>query len=162
MQKTITEDRRFMRLALAQARLAGRAQEVPVGAVVVKDGKVIARGRNRIKRAKDPAGHAEMHALRAAAARLKNERLGGTILYTTIEPCPMCAGAAVLARVDRVVFGAADAKAGAGGSVMDVLRHPVLNHRAAVTPGVLAGEARRLMQTFFRARRRRVHRSTHP
>src|SRR5664279_5651406 len=106
----------FMRRALALAREASRADEVPVGAVVVHDGEVIAEGRNRIRELKDPTAHAEMLALREASRRLHRERLGGTILFTTLEPCPMCAGAAVLARVDAVVYGAADPKAGAGGS----------------------------------------------
>lgn len=143
-----------MRLALAEARAAAKADEVPVGAVVVREGKVIARGRNRIRELTDPTAHAEVLALRAAARRLRHERLGCTILYTTLEPCPMCAGAAVLARVDAVVYGTADPKAGAGGSLMNVLEHAGLNHRCAVTGGVLAAESRRLLQRFFKKKRR--------
>ena len=135
--------RRFMRMALAQARAAEKADEVPVGAVVVENGAVLAEGRNRIRELRDPTGHAEILALRAASARLRRERLGGTILYTTLEPCPMCAGAAVLARVDAVVYGAADPKAGAGGTLLDLLRHPALNHRCRVVGGVLAAESDR-------------------
>src|SRR5687768_3504429 len=110
---SLKDDIKFMRLALKEAQAAAKADEVPVGAVVVKDGKVIARGRNRIRRLKDPTAHAELLAMRAAARRLRHERLGGTILYSTLEPCPMCAGAAVLARVDAVVYGIADLRAGA-------------------------------------------------
>lgn len=151
-----TIHRRFMRLALAEARRAAAAEEVPVGALVVREGKIIARGRNRIRGEHDPSAHAEMIALRAAARRLRNERLPGTILYTTLEPCPMCAGAAVLARVDEVVFGAPDPKAGAGGSLLNVLDHPGLNHRVSVTGGVLAASSVRLLRRFFKERRRRA------
>jgi tRNA(adenine34) deaminase len=143
-----------MRAALAEARAAAKADEVPVGAVVVLDGKVIASGRNRIRELSDPTAHAEVLALREASRQLRHERLGGTILYTTLEPCPMCAGAAVLARVDAVVFGAADPKAGAGGSLLNVLDHPVLNHRCAVTGGVRAEESRLMLQRFFKKKRR--------
>jgi tRNA(adenine34) deaminase len=142
-----------MRLALAQARAAARADEVPVGAVVVHDGKVIAEGRNRIRELKDPTAHAEMLALRKASRRLRRERLGGTILFTTLEPCPMCAGAAVLARVDAVVYGAKDPKAGAGGSLLDVLRFPGLNHRCRVDGGVTAGASSLLLRRFFQKKR---------
>lgn len=146
-------DQKFMRAALAEARQAARAEEVPVGAVVVREGKIIARGRNRIRELKDPSAHAEVLALRAAGRALKHERLLDTTLYTTLEPCAMCAGAIVLGRVPRVVYAAVDPKAGAGGSVMDVLRHRALNHRADVAGGVLAATSRRLLQRFFKARR---------
>lgn len=142
-----------MRLALEQARLARDSEEVPVGAVLVKDGRVLAQDRNRIRAKHDPTAHAEVLALQAAARRLKNERLIGTILYSTIEPCPMCAGAIVLARVPLVVYGAADVKAGAGGSLLNVLQNPGLNHRARVTGGVLERECRVILQKFFRAKR---------
>lgn len=147
-----------MRLALQQARQAARLDEVPVGAVLVQDGRVLAADHNRIRIQHDPTAHAEVLVLKKAARQLKNERLEGTILYTTLEPCPMCAGAVVLARVRRVVFATADPKAGAGGSVINVLRHPDLNHRVEVCEGVLQDEARRLLQRFFkkmRARRKR-------
>jgi tRNA(adenine34) deaminase len=142
-----------MRLALRKAQEAGGADEVPVGAVLTLNGKVLAADRNRIRELRDPTAHAEILVLRAAARRLKNERLCDTILYTTIEPCPMCAGAIVLARVARVVYGAADPKAGAGGTLLDLLRHPGLNHRADVSGGVLKREAARLLQNFFRRKR---------
>jgi tRNA(adenine34) deaminase len=147
-------DLRFMRMALAEAHRAAKADEVPVGSVIVLEGKVIARGRNRIRELKDPTAHAEVLAIRAAAQRLSQERLIDTTLYTTMEPCVLCAGAIVLARVKRVVFGAWDIKAGAAGSVFDLLRHPVLNHRAEVGGGVLGIDSRRLLQDFFRAKRR--------
>lgn len=143
-----------MEMALTEARRAARADEVPVGAIIVLEGKVIARGRNRIRELKDPTAHAEVLAIRAAALRLNQERLLETTLYTTMEPCALCAGAIVLARVKRVVFGAWDVKAGAAGSVFDLLRHPVLNHRAEVGGGVLENDSRRLLQGFFRAKRR--------
>lgn len=149
------DDARFMRAALTEARRAAKAEEVPVGAVVVQGGKVIARGRNRIREHRDPSAHAEILALRAAGKKLKAERLTEAELYTTLEPCAMCAGALVLARVRRVVYGAHDPKAGAGGSVMDLLRHPKLNHRAAVAAGVMARTSRRLLQNFFKARRKK-------
>lgn len=142
-----------MRAALLEARRAYKAEEVPVGAVVVRDGKILARGRNRIRGRRDPTAHAEILALRAAGEKLKRERLTEAVLYTTLEPCAMCAGALVLARVKRVVFGAHDPKAGAGGSVMDLLRHPKLNHRMEVSGGILAGTSRRLLRQFFKARR---------
>ena len=142
-----------MRAALLEARRAYKAEEVPVGAVVVRDGKILARGRNRIRGRRDPTAHAEILALRAAGEKLKRERLTEAVLYTTLEPCAMCAGALVLARVKRVVFGAHDPKAGAGGSVMDLLRHPKLNHRMDVSGGLLAGTSRRLLRQFFKARR---------
>jgi tRNA(adenine34) deaminase len=142
-----------MRAALLEARRAYKAEEVPVGAVVVQDGKILARGRNRIRGRRDPTAHAEILALRAAGEKLKRERLTEAVLYTTLEPCAMCAGALVLARVKRVVYAARDPKAGAGGSVMDLLRHPKLNHRMDVSAGMLAGTSRRLLRQFFKARR---------
>ncbi|HMU76094.1 MAG TPA: tRNA adenosine(34) deaminase TadA [Elusimicrobiota bacterium] len=151
---SISADLRFMGMALEEARRAAKADEVPVGAVIVFENKVIARGRNRIRELKDPTAHAEVLAIRAAGRRLKQERLINTTLYTTMEPCALCAGAIVLARVKRVVFGAWDVKAGAAGSVVDLLRHPVLNHRAEVGGGVLGIDSRRLLQDFFRAKRR--------
>jgi tRNA(adenine34) deaminase len=122
-------------------------------AMKVQDGKILARGRNRIRGRRDPTAHAEILALRAAGEKLKRERLTETVLYTTLEPCAMCAGALVLARVKRVVYAARDPKAGAGGSVMDLLRHPKLNHRMEVSGGILAGTSRRLLRKFFKARR---------
>ncbi len=142
-----------MRLALEEARAAERAGEVPVGAVVVLDGTVIARGANRTIADCDPTAHAEIIALRSAARALGNYRLIGATLYVTIEPCAMCAGAIVQGRLERVVYGAEDPKGGAARSCFEVLDHPQLNHRVAVTPGVCAEESATLLQAFFATRR---------
>lgn len=139
--------------ALELAREAAAAGEVPVGAVVVKDGAVIGEGWNRPITACDPTAHAEMVALRAAAGRIGNYRLVDTTLYVTLEPCPMCAGAMVHARIGRLVYGAPDPRTGAAGSVLDLLDHPQLNHRVAVTAGVLAEPCAELLKAFFQARR---------
>ena len=146
-------DERFMRSALTEARKGAREGEVPVGAVVVRAGQILARAHNRPIGSSDPAAHAEVMALRRAARKLGNYRLGGCSLYVTIEPCPMCAGAAVHARLQRVIFGAPDPKAGAAGSVLDVLRHPKLNHRVEVSGGVLERECGEVLRDFFRQRR---------
>jgi tRNA(adenine34) deaminase len=146
-------DERFMRRALELAREAEVAGEVPVGALIVRDDEILAEGFNRPISTRDPTAHAEMVALRAAAARLDNYRLLGTTLYVTLEPCAMCAGAMVHARVQRLVFGAADPRAGAAGSLFDVARHPALNHRLEVVPGVLAEACGTLLRSFFVARR---------
>lgn len=144
---------RWMRLALAEARQAFEAGDVPVGAVVVYGGSVIGRGRNQIEQTHDPTAHAEMSAIREASAAVGYERLTGATLYVTLEPCAMCAGAIVLARIDRVVFGAADPKAGACGSVMDVVRDRRLNHQADVISGVLAAECAAPLRAFFKTLR---------
>jgi tRNA(adenine34) deaminase len=146
-------DERLVQLALAQARLAAEAGEVPVGAVVVHNGEVIADGQNCVLRTHDPTAHAEIVAMRAAAQHLKNYRLTGCELYTTLEPCAMCAGAIIHARISRLVYGAADPKAGAAGSVLAVVNHPQLNHQLQVTEGVRAEECGELLRTFFRERR---------
>ena len=146
-------DSRFMIAALAQARLAGAAGEVPVGAVVVKNGQIIATGCNAPVAQHDPTAHAEINALREAARVLGNYRLDGCELFVTLEPCAMCAGAMLHARLQRVVFGAADPKTGAAGSVLDVLGHHQLNHQTAVQGGVLAAQCSELLQGFFRTRR---------
>lgn len=143
----------FMSSALAEGRLAGEAGEVPIGAVVVRDGTIVARGQNRVLRDLDPTAHAEMVALRAAAAAVGNYRLNGCTLYVTLEPCAMCAGAMIHARIDRLVFAAADPKAGAAGSVLEVLNHPQLNHKMVVELGVLAEKSAELLRSFFRERR---------
>ena len=143
-----------MRVALEAAREAALAGEVPVGAVVVRDGESVAVAANRTLRDQDATAHAETLALRDACAALASWRLTGCTLYVTLEPCAMCAGALVLSRVDRVVFGAWDPKAGAVESVMQVLSHPALNHRVAVTSGVLAEESAALLKRFFAERRR--------
>ncbi len=145
----------FMRLALREADRARREREVPVGAIVVRDGRVIARAHNRPLHLKDPTAHAEVLALRRAARKVGNYRLSGCTLYVTIEPCAMCAGAMVQARLKRVVFGASDPKAGAGGSVLSVLNHPRLNHRVEVTEGVLGEDCAAILKGFFREKRKK-------
>ena len=143
----------YLRQALELAREAAAAGEVPVGAVVVHDGVVVGTGANRTLRDNDATGHAEMLAIRSASAALGRWRLNGCTLYVTLEPCAMCAGAIVLARVDRVVFGAWDPKAGMVGSVGDLLRHPRLNHRPEVSGGMLEEECGAILREFFEARR---------
>lgn len=144
-----------MRRALEQARSAAHAGEVPVGAVLVRDGEMIGAGSNQSISACDPTAHAEIVALRAAAARVGNYRLVDSTLYVTLEPCPMCAGAMIHARVARVVFGAADPRAGAAGTACNLLQTSFLNHRADVAGGLLAAECGALLREFFRARRSR-------
>lgn len=142
-----------MREALAAARDAARHGDVPIGALVVFDGDVIATSANRTVRDQDPTAHAEVLALREAARVLGSWRLTGCTLYVTLEPCPMCAGAVVLSRIDRLVFGAWDEKAGMVGSVGDIVRHPRLNHRAEVVAGVMAKECGEVLREFFGAMR---------
>jgi tRNA(adenine34) deaminase len=146
-------DEHWMRLALAQARAAEQAGEVPVGAVMMRDQHLLAAGGNRPVAAHDPTAHAEIVVLRAAAAAVGDYRLEGTTLYVTLEPCVMCAQALVHARVQRVVFGAFDPRVGAAGSMIDVFRLPGQNHRVDVFGGVLAEECRALLDQFFAARR---------
>jgi tRNA(adenine34) deaminase len=146
-------DLRFMQVALALARRAQCEGEVPVGALVTLDDEVLGEGWNRPVSSDDPTAHAEIVAIRAAATRLRNYRMPGTTLYVTLEPCAMCAGAIVQARIARVVFGARDPRTGAAGSVLNVLEHPILNHRAVVTAGVEAEACGMLLVDFFRARR---------
>jgi tRNA(Arg) A34 adenosine deaminase TadA len=148
------EDERFMRAALREADRGAREQEVPVGAVVVAGDRIIAHAHNRPIRTHDPTAHAEILALRRAARRLGNYRLNGCSLYVTIEPCAMCAGAIVHARIKRVVYGTSDLKAGANGSALKVLNHPKLNHQVEVLSGVLREECATILRDFFRARRR--------
>jgi tRNA(adenine34) deaminase len=148
-----SEDLRWMAAALDEARAAAAVGEVPVGAVIVHDGALVARAGNRTVTAADPTAHAEVLALRAASAARGQWRLDGCTLYVTLEPCAMCAGALVLARVDRVVFGAWDDKAGMAGSVGDVLRHPRLNHRPEVSGGVAEAECGAVLRAFFEGRR---------
>lgn len=147
------DDQEAMQAALAQARLAGEGGEVPIGAVVVREGAIVASGQNRVLRDLDPTAHAEIVALRAAGAAIGNYRLNGCTLYVTLEPCSMCAGAMIHARLDRLVFATADPKAGAAGSVLSVLNHPQLNHQMQVEQGILADEAAGLLRSFFRERR---------
>jgi tRNA(adenine34) deaminase len=143
------DDAAWMREALVEAERALAHGDVPVGAVAVRDGTVIGRGHNRKEVNGDPTAHAEMLALQGAARTLGGWRLAGVTLYCTLEPCPMCAGAMVSARLPRLVYGADDAKAGAAGSVVELLRDPRLNHQVAVTRGVLADEAQALLEHFF-------------
>jgi tRNA(adenine34) deaminase len=144
---------RFMQLALDQARLAWAAGEVPVGAVLVRDGEVIATGFNQPIGRHDPTAHAEIMALRSAAEKIGNYRLPGCELYVTLEPCAMCSGAMMHARLARVVYAATDPKTGACGSVLDLFQHPQLNHHTEVVGGVLADEAGTMLKDFFAERR---------
>ena len=143
----------FMQAALAQPRQAAEAGEVPIGAIAVHNGAIVGCGQNRVLRDNDPTAHAEIVALREAAAFFGNYRLNGCTLYVTLEPCAMCAGAMIHARVDRLVYAAADPKAGAAGSVLSVLNHPKLNHQMQVEQGILAEESSELLRNFFRERR---------
>ena len=147
------EDAAWMERALEQARRALQSGEVPVGALIVKDGEVLGAGHNRNLLDRDPTAHAEIVALRQAAAHLGNHRLTGCTMYATIEPCAMCAGALIHARIGRLVFGASDPKAGAAGSMLQVLNHPGLNHQMEVTAGVLADKCSEILQDFFRRKR---------
>jgi tRNA(adenine34) deaminase len=146
-------DETFMHAALDEARLASAAGEVPIGAVIVAGGQVIARGQNRVLRDIDPTAHAEMVAMRAAALAVGNYRLLDCELYVTLEPCAMCAGAILHARIERLLYSARDPKAGACGSVLSVMNHPALNHRVEVVEGVLAEECGAMLSDFFRRRR---------
>jgi len=150
------DDSRFMGLALDLARQAGAADEVPVGAVIVMDDEVVGHGFNQPLGRRDPTAHAEIIALRDAAARLGNYRLPGCTLYVTLEPCAMCVGAILHARIERVVFGARDPKTGAAGSVIDLFAESRLNHHATVVGGVLAEQCGSLLSSFFAARRGRT------
>jgi len=147
-------DEIFMSEALKEARAAFDADEVPVGAVIVHENRVIGRAHNQIKLLKDPTAHAEMIALTQAASYLANERLLNTTMYVTIEPCAMCAGALVLGRVKRLVYGARDPKAGAAGSVFNIANNKRLNHRIQVTGGVLEKECAGLLKEFFKKKRK--------
>ena len=153
METAEAEDARRMGLALEEARRAEAAGEVPVGAVVVLDGRVIGRGHNRVIAASDPTAHAEIVALRDAAQAVRNYRLAGADLYTTMEPCPMCCGAALNARLARVVYGAADPKAGAARTLYRLLEDPRLNHQVAVVAGVRSAECGALLSEFFQKKR---------
>ena len=146
-------DHQFMQQALDQAKLAAMAGEVPVGAVLVRDGKIISRGFNQPISNSDPSAHAEMMALRAAAHIESNYRLPGTTLYVTLEPCIMCAGAMLHARVERVVFGATDPKTGAAGSVLNVFSEKQINHQTQVEGGIMSDECGQILRDFFKGRR---------
>jgi tRNA(adenine34) deaminase len=146
-------DETWMAEALLEARKAGGEGEVPIGAVVVLEGRVVGRGRNARERLRDPTAHAEILALQEAARSLERWRLSGATVYATLEPCPMCAGALVNARIDRLVYAVPDPKAGAAGTLFDIPRDRRLNHRVEVTTGVLADECRELLKDFFRSKR---------
>jgi tRNA(adenine34) deaminase len=146
-------DAEALMLAMEEARAAAAAGEVPVGAVVIENGLVVGRGQNRVLRDVDPTAHAEIVALREAARTLGNYRLSGCELFATLEPCAMCAGAIIHARISRLIYAADDPKAGAVTSVMEVVNHPRLNHQMVVTRGELAEESGELLRTFFRQRR---------
>ena len=152
-EDALAQDEKYMRLALAEADAAAGEGEVPIGAVVVCDGEVVARAHNRREADADPSAHAEFTAMVAAARALGRWRLTGCTVYVTLEPCLMCAGLMVNARVDRCVYGAPDPKGGALGTLFDVSTDPRLNHAFEVTPGVLADEAAERLRSFFRARR---------
>jgi len=147
-------DETFMAEALAQARLAAAEGEVPIGAVVVADGRVVGRGRNAREWLNDPTAHAEILALQEASRELGRWRLSGATMYATLEPCPMCAGALINARIDRLVYGVADPKAGAVDTLFDVVRDSRLNHRVQVASGILAAECGEILRQFFRERRK--------
>ncbi|MEC7949295.1 MAG: tRNA adenosine(34) deaminase TadA [Myxococcota bacterium] len=149
----LKDDFFFMEEALLEAAVAAAQGEVPVGAVVVRGNEIIARGHNRRSLDPDPTAHAELLAMRAAAAELGDWRLEGCRVYVTLEPCPMCAGAMVLARIERCIYGCADPKGGFLGTLGDLSQHPGLNHRFAVTPGVLADRSAAVLRDFFRSRR---------
>ncbi|WP_177505486.1 tRNA adenosine(34) deaminase TadA [Anaerosinus sp.] len=146
-------DEGYMKLALAEAQKAFALGEVPIGAIIVMDGEVIAVGHNMRETWNDATAHAEVVAIKAACEKLNRWRLSGATLYVTIEPCPMCAGALVMSRVDRVVYGSTDAKAGAVESIFNIVNHQALNHRLEITSGVLEDECRNLMKKFFKERR---------
>jgi len=150
----------FMQAAIAEAQASEANGEVPVGAVIVHEGVIIGRGQNRVLRDSDPTAHAEIVALRKAGLALKNYRLEDCTLYVTLEPCAMCAGAILHARITRLVYAAPDPKAGACGSVLSVMNHPQLNHKVEVTSGLLAEECSTLLQNFFRARRNPASKQT--
>jgi tRNA(adenine34) deaminase len=153
MNHFFPRDEYFMRLALREAERAEEHEDVPVGAVIVCDGEVIGLGHNERELRKDPTAHAEIIALREASAKLQSWRILDSVIYVTLEPCAMCAGAIVLSRIPRVVFGASDPKAGAAGSVMNLLDVPALNHRPVVAGGLLGDDSAALLRAFFASRR---------
>lgn len=146
-------DEQYMKMAIDEARIAYNEDEVPIGAVIIKDGVVISKAHNLREGLKDPTAHAEILAIKGAAKALGGWRLEGCDLYVTIEPCPMCAGAIVLARIRRLIYGAPDPKAGACGSVMDVIANPKLNHKVEVVQGVMIQECSRIIKDYFRSKR---------
>ena len=158
----IHDDEEGMRAALREARASAEAEEVPVGCVIVHDGAIIGRGHNQVEGLHDATAHAEILAIGAASNALQSWRLSECTLYVTLEPCAMCAGAMVLARVGRLVYGAVDPKAGACGSVLDVIHEPRLNHRVEVTAGVIADECASVLKSFFARKRREAAERAEP
>jgi tRNA(adenine34) deaminase len=158
----IRDDEQGMRAALREAHASETKDEVPVGCVIVHDGVVVGRGHNQVETLKDATAHAEIIAIGAASSTLDSWRLHECTMYVTLEPCAMCAGAIVLARVGRLVYGASDPKAGACGSVLDVIHEPRLNHRVEVTSGVLAEECGELLRAFFKRKRRVIEEQVEP
>jgi len=153
MTEFVNTDEHYMRLAIDQAKIAEENGDVPIGAVIIYQNQIIGKAYNQREQLKDPTAHAEIIALTQAAAYMQTWRLTGCTMYVTLEPCPMCAGALVLARMDRLVFGCDDPKAGACGSLYDIVRDGRLNHRLEVTTGVLADECSQLLQDFFQKKR---------
>jgi tRNA(adenine34) deaminase len=143
----------FMQQAILEAKKAYNIKEIPIGAIIVLDDKIIARAYNQVKKLKDPTAHAEILAIKQASTYLKNERLINTTMYVTIEPCNMCAGALVLARVKNLVYGATEPKTGACESIINITQHPLLNHQLNVKKGILKEECKELIQSFFREKR---------
>jgi len=158
----VRSDEEGMEAALREARAAEAADEVPVGCVIVYEGTIIGRGHNQVERLQDATAHAEIVAIGAASNTLQSWRLGECTLYVTLEPCAMCAGAMVLARVARLVYGAADPKAGACGSVLDVIHERRLNHRVEVTPGIMADACGEVLRAFFARKRRQLAENAEP
>jgi tRNA(adenine34) deaminase len=154
LEESVRSDERFMRMALREAEAAAIEGEVPVGAIIVKERRILGRAHNQRETLSDPTAHAEMIAITQAAQALEAWRLEGATIYVTLEPCPMCAGALVQARVKRLVYGAVDPKAGACGTLYNIVCDERLNHRLEVTAGVLADEARELLQAFFQKKRK--------
>ena len=160
---SVTSDEHYVSLAVAEARAAEAAGEVPVGAIIIApDGEIIGRGNNQVLRTSDPTAHAEIVALREAGRTLGNYRLPGCTLFCTLEPCAMCAGAMLHARISRLVYAARDPKAGADGSVLSVLNHHALNHKVEVMQGVLAEQCSAMLSNFFRQRRRTANANLSP
>ena len=153
MMNITKEDEHFMRLAITQAEIAQENGDVPIGAVVVREDQIIGKAYNQREQLQDPTAHAEIIALTQAAAALENWHLNGCIMYVTLEPCPMCAGALVLARIDRLVYGCDDPKTGACGSLYNIVQDERLNHQIEITSGVLANECSELLQQFFQNKR---------
>ena len=158
----IRDDEEGMRAALREAQASGEKDEVPVGCVIVHEGLIVGRGHNQVEGLQDATAHAEIVAIGAASGTLESWRLHESTMYVTLEPCAMCAGAIVLARVGRLVYGAQDPKAGACGSVLDVIHEPRLNHRVEITDGVLAEECGALLKAFFQRKRREAEERAEP